>query len=146
MLNVRSLFNKTDELQSTLTTNNIDFACITETWLAEPVPMEDINLSGYICYRHDREDGRRGDGVLCDVRENVPCIVLHHLREPDIESLWLLYRANRMPRQISHIAIGIVHHAPTADSRRTISHILNCLDSISRDHPYAGLILLGDFN
>ena len=80
------------------------------------------------------------------VRENVPCTVLYHLQETDIESLWLLYRATRIPRQLSHIAIGIIYHASTADSRRTISYILNCLDSISRDHPYAGLILLGDFN
>ena len=98
MSNVRSLFSKTDELQSILTTNNIDFACVTETWLVESVPTEAINLSGYVCYRHDREDGRRGGGVLCYVRESVPCTVLHHLLEPDIESLWLLYRATKMPR------------------------------------------------
>jgi len=78
MVNVRSLFKKTDELQSTLTTNNIDLACVTETWLAEYAPTEAINLSGCICYRHDREHGRRGGDVLCYVRENVPCTVLHH--------------------------------------------------------------------
>ena len=84
--------------------------------------------------------------MLCYVRESVPCTVLHQLLEPDIESLWLLNRATKMPRQLSHIAIGIIYHAPTADSSRSILHILNCLDSTSRDHPYAGLILLGNFN
>ncbi|MFM2293543.1 MAG: hypothetical protein RIS29_3356, partial [Bacteroidota bacterium] len=126
--------------------SDLHFGCITETWLDECVPTESINISGYVCYRHDREDGRRGGGVLCYVREGVSCTVLHHLRDPDMESLWLLYRSTRMPRQLSHIVIGIIYHAPNADGRRTISHILNCLDSISREHPYAGFILLGDFN
>ena len=119
---------------------------MTETWLAESVPTEANNLSGYVCYRHDREDERRGGGVLCYVRENVPCIVLRHLRKPDIESLWLLNHATKMPRQLSHIALGIIYHAPTADSSRSIPHILNCLDSTSRDHPYVGLILFRYFN
>ena len=84
--------------------------------------------------------------MLCYVRESVPCTVLHQLLEPDIESLWLLYRATKMPCQSSHDTIGITYHAPTANSSRSISHILNCLDSISRDYPYAGLNLLRDFN
>ena len=51
-----------------------------------------------------------------------------------------------MPRRVSHIAIGIIYHAPSADSSLTLKHILSCLDYISRTHPSAGFLLLGDFN
>ena len=66
--------------------------------------------------------------------------------EPDIESLWLLYRTTKMPRQLSHITIGIIYHAPTADSSRSVLHTLIRLDSISRGYPYVGLILQEDFD
>jgi len=26
------------------------------------------------------------------------------------------------------------------------THILSCLDKVTRDHPYAGIVVLGDFN
>ena len=26
------------------------------------------------------------------------------------------------------------------------THILDCLDAVTRDHPYAGVVLVGDFN
>ena len=144
--NVRSIIDKTDELECVLTNNNIDIACITESWLTENIPTEAINIPGYVCYRHDREDGRRGGGVLCYVNTGLSCQVLDQLYDPDIESLWLLCRGTRMPRRVSHIAIGIIYHAPTASSSRATQHILSCLDSISRIHPCAGFILLGDFN
>jgi len=32
------------------------------------------------------------------------------------------------------------------DDRATTSHMLDCLDTATRDHPHAGVVLLGDFN
>jgi len=49
-----------------------------------------------------------------------------------------------MPRAVSHVVIGAVYHPPLADGRAMTSHILNCL--VIRDHPYAGVVLLGEFN
>jgi len=115
------------------------------TKLTENMPTEAIHIPGYVCYRHDREDGRRGGDVLCYVNTGLSCQVLDQLQDPDIESLWLLYRGTRMPRLVSHVAIGIVYHALTASSSRASQHILSCLDSISRIHSCAGFILLGDF-
>jgi len=37
-------------------------------------------------------------------------------------------------------------HAPAGDDRIVVSHIVNSLDTISRDHPQAGTVLIGDFN
>ena len=51
-----------------------------------------------------------------------------------------------MPRKISHIAIGVIYHTPDAGSGPMTSHIINSIDSILQQHPYAGVVLLGDFN
>jgi len=47
-----------------------------------------------------------------------------------------------MPRAVSHA----VYHQPSADDRAMTSHILDCLDTVTIDHPHAGVVLLGDFN
>ena len=46
----------------------------------------------------------------------------------------------------SHVAIGIVYRAPTADSSRTLQHTMSCLDCLIHTHSYAGVVLLGDFS
>ena len=51
-----------------------------------------------------------------------------------------------MPRQVSHIIIGIVHFPPNGDGARMVGYILDCLDKITQKHPYAGILLCGDFN
>jgi hypothetical protein len=105
-----------------------------------------VNLSGYICYRRDRQDGRRGGGVACYIRDNLPCMPLKHLEVADVESMWFLYRASKMPRLLSHIAVGVIYHPPKSESRPVIAHVLQCIDDLTRSHPNAGIILLGDFN
>jgi hypothetical protein len=68
------------------------------------------------------------------------------LEKPEFECLWLLLRRPTMPRNVSHIAIGVVYHPPDAASFPMSASILDCVDSIRRLHPSAGVIVLGDFN
>ena len=145
--NIRGGFvQKTDELEAVLRENDVDVACVTETWLKQTVPSELVNIPGYIVHRSDRKDGRRGGGVAVFVRHNLPCVRLPALETASVEMVWLLYRRPRMPRAVSHVIVGAIYHPPSADDRVTTSHILNCLDSVTRDHPYAGVVLVGDFN
>jgi len=51
-----------------------------------------------------------------------------------------------MPRQVSHILIGVIYFPSNGDGGQTIAHILSCLHIITRKHRYAGIILCGDFN
>jgi len=51
-----------------------------------------------------------------------------------------------MPRILSHLAVSAIYHPPSADDKSMTAHILNSLDTISRDHPLAGVVLIGDFN
>ena len=147
LANAQSLINKIDELEQVINQNNIDIACITETWLNKDVIS--CHIDNYTTYRNDRSDGRGGGGVLCFVRNDLPCSRLSELESSSVESLWILFRANRMPRAVSHIVVGIIYHPPnvTAEySRNVNSHILDCLDRITSVHQYTGIVLLGDFN
>jgi hypothetical protein len=51
-----------------------------------------------------------------------------------------------MRRYVSHVVVGAIYHPPDADGMAMTSHILGCLDTVARDHPQAGVVLLGDFN
>ena len=89
---------------------------------------------------------RTGGGVAALVQQDIPCQRLTSLECTDVETLWMLYRLPRMPRCLSHVVIGAVYNPPSADCRKMTTHILSCLDKVTRDHPYAGIIELGDFN
>ena len=91
-------------------------------------------------HRRDRKDGQCGGGVAVFVRHNVPCIRLPSLESANFEVVWLLYRQPRMPRVVSHVVVGAVYHPPSAND------LLECLDTVTRDHPHAGVVLIGDFN
>ena len=145
LTNIRSVTNKIEELSVVLTSNNISICCITESWLTEKISTSLIDVTGYTCYRKDR-NGRAGGGVMCYVRCDIACQRLIELEADDVESNWLLYRQKRMPRHLSHISIAIIYHPPAADSYATVTHIAERLDLLSRRHPSCGIILTGDFN
>ena len=146
MTNIRSLRYKLDELETVMTTNKIDICCVAESWLDTNIPDEAISISGYSIYRRDRGGEQRGGGVVCYVSSTWPCVRLEEFDNPDLETLWLLIRRPTMPRCVSHIVMCVVYHPPAANSRQLTSHIIKCLDSITQQHPYAGIILLGDVN
>ena len=61
-VNIRGGFSqKLDELSVVLQQNNVDVACITETWL-NPFPSRPnlTTVDGYTTYRADRTDGMAG--------------------------------------------------------------------------------------
>ena len=146
LTNVRSLRYKTDDLTAVIQANNIHICCVTETWLESGIPNETIAIDGFTCYRKDRTDGRRAGGVACYVCDDWPAVHLQSLESPDFESIWLLLRRPVMPRQMSHILVAVIYHPPAADSGRMCNHIITNIDNVLQKHPYAGVMLLGDFN
>jgi len=147
MANIRGGFTaKADELAAVLHENGVDIACVTETFLNNSVPSEVLDIPGYVVHRNDRKDGRRCGGVAVLVRHDVQCQRLISLESTDVETLWMLYRWPMMPRCLSHVVVGTVYNPPSADDRKMTTHILNCLDTATREHPHAGIVVLGDFN
>jgi len=110
-----------------LSNNNVDICCITESWLKSDVSSELINIDNYVSYRHDRADGHVGRGVLYYVRNGVDCRRLNELDDPNFEMIWLLFGASRMPRQVSHILIGVIYHPPGASDFKATTHIIDCI-------------------
>ena len=64
LANVQSIANKIDDFHTVIRSNNIDIACLTESWLNNCVPVEATEFEGHTTYRHDRQDGRQGGGVM----------------------------------------------------------------------------------
>jgi hypothetical protein len=129
-----------------LEANDIDICCITESWLTSDVLTDTVDIEGYVCYRHDRTDGRQAGGVVCYVREDQPFTLLKPVDDSDVESLWLLYRQPHMPRSMSDIIFGIVYHPPDAVNHITTTHIIDNIDAVIRKHSNAGRMIVGDFN
>jgi len=80
--------------------NCVQVVCLTESWLTADCPVELFNITGFTVYRRDRNDGRRGGGVLAYVANTLLCRRLTNLECDDVEVLWLLCRYSRMPRQV----------------------------------------------
>jgi len=60
--------------------------------------------------------------------------------------MWLLFRQNLMPREISHLLIGAVYHPPKANNAEMMDYLIGVQDTVNRDHPNLGILLCGDFN
>ena len=50
-----------------------------------------------------------------------------------------------MPRNFSHILVGVVYHSPGACELICTNHITSSIDEIMKKHPYTGVILFGNF-
>lgn len=59
-LNIRSLMPKRDEIRTLLVDSNVDFLCLSETWLHGNILTTMIEVPGYKCFRKDRAVGRGG--------------------------------------------------------------------------------------
>ena len=60
----------------------------------------------YTCERRDRVD-RGGGGILTYIRNSISYHRLSILECDEVESLWLLVRDKCMPRNFSHILVGV---------------------------------------
>lgn len=69
-LNIQSIISKTEQLEHLLTDSNIDYLCLTETWLTLNTPTSVFTVPGYNVYRRDRSKGK-GGGVLIYMKDSI---------------------------------------------------------------------------
>ena len=50
-----------------------------------------------------------------------------------------------MPRNFSHILVGVVYHPPGTCELICTNHITCSIEEIMKNLPYTGVMLLGDF-
>ena len=111
--NLRGGFcHKIDELSVILHQNQVDLACLTETWLNRSIDDSLTQIPGYLTYRLDRNDGRQGGGVVILAKQDLSCKVIDLPNPTSQEVLWLLYRHPCMPRLLTHILIGCAYFPP----------------------------------
>ena len=114
--NVRSLMNKNkrDELRQKLLDDEIDMLGLTESWTHEEVGHGEIEFSGYVCYRKDRNRSKgkeRGGGVLLYITEQVTSFMMEE-EEEETESIWV--RVGNTKK--TEMYVGVVYRSPTIDS------------------------------
>lgn len=71
-LNIRSFKSKRDQIHQLLLDSNLDFLCLTETWLNENSPSSALHVPGYKVHREDRV-GSKGGGDLIFVKDRFQC-------------------------------------------------------------------------
>lgn len=59
-INIRSIVNKTEQMEHLLSESNIDILGISESWLTHSSPSAAVNIPEYNVFRRDRETGRGG--------------------------------------------------------------------------------------
>jgi len=147
LANIRGGFaSKLDEFQVLFNENNIDIAVLTETWLHSDITSDMLYIPGYTLFRLDRHDGRQGGGVAIYVKSTTDCSLLPDQSQHNFEVLWLVYRANYMPRELTHFLVGAIYHPPKANNYDLTDYLITTMDQVTRSHPNAGTVLLGDFN
>lgn len=71
-LNIRSLVSKAEQIEHLLTDSNVDYLCLSETWLNSNTPSGVYSIPGYRIFRRDRGHGK-GGGVMIYVKERFQC-------------------------------------------------------------------------
>ena len=146
-MNAQSCIREMDEIEVILNEQQIDFACITESWAGEEVPDSALKIDNY-CFppiRWNRKD-RQGGGVVCYIHSDMPFERLSFLNSEEFEAAWIKLRPHRLPRNFCPIVIGAIYHPPNQSKQDMIQYLTSCMDSILSKHPKAGLFLIGDFN
>ena len=64
----------------------VDVIAITETWCTSCIPDGPLSLSGFNCYRRDRQDGRQHGGITCYVRDSIPAEHWPELNQPVLDT------------------------------------------------------------
>ena len=144
LMNVRSLRNKTDELHAVSSVLCTDIIAITESWLNDDTPDNEVKIPHYCTpFRQDRHD-RLGGGVCCYVHKDTSCSQLEMLTQkpPSIECLWLKFPKFKIVLAVLYIppSLSSIQYSEIRDYIIVSADI--AMDSVQDGR----LILLGDFN
>ena len=144
--------DKTTELEAMLEINNIDIACITETWLTENTKNQ-VVFNGYTSFHSVRRNVQRSSGgISIFVNEDFRLVKKLNVKVPEhIETLWISVRPNWLPRAISVIIVAGVYY-PGKDSiyapsqEDIILHLTESIHQLYQDYANPLFVVMGDFN
>lgn len=122
-------------MEHLLTDSNLDFLCLSETWLKPPTPKTVFHVSGYNVFRCDRKQVK-GGGVMIYVKEHLDCKLTENLTD----SLECVGVTIRLSAEMSFKVI-VLYRPPTAKNI-FFNHLIEILKKCDNKET----ILLGDFH
>ena len=134
-LNIRSLIGKSDQVHTLLSESNLDYLCLSETWLHLNTPTAMINIPGYACFRNDRSTDK-GGGVLIYIRETLKYHVVH--LDTPFECLALIVELS--PR--SKFNIVVLYNSPS----HNVSFYVDLQNLLKTFDSRTETVVYGDFN
>ena len=136
-LNIRSLNNKKDNLESFLKKCPYDIFSLSETWLNDNISSNLVSIPNYNFERKDRTS--HGGGVGCYILKSLHYVRRFDLENDNLECMWIELK------QINHAPyfIGIYYRKPDANllSLNLFEDQIHEVSTISNN-----LIIMGDFN
>ncbi|KAM3624257.1 uncharacterized protein V6R79_021176 [Siganus canaliculatus] len=157
LANVRSLRNKTDELQ--VNANHFheyrraSILAFTETWLSKDDDNSAMHIDGFGSpIRLDRDGvvtGKQHGGGVCFYVNPRWCSIIHVREElctPDIELLAVSCRPFYLPREFPQLFFILVYIHPRAKPTTATDHIRSTLNKLEQLSPDSPKFILGDFN
>ncbi len=156
LANLRSLANKSDELQL-LTRTNKDFLnsavlSFTETWLNGAIPDSALHLSGFQLFRADRvteSSGKTRGGGLCFYINEGWCTdvtVLKKMCCPNLEALFINCKPFYSPREFCSFILVSVYIPPDAHVSAALELLADQITHTEQRYPDSFFVILGDFN
>jgi hypothetical protein len=132
-----------EQLTADLIGYSVDVAIISESHLKLKHTDSAVNIDGYILFRRDRR-GRREGGVAVYVKRNISATEWPVPGMDTVfELLWIKTVYGNMV-----IFVGAIYHppAPIYNPDDLLDHIETAVFQITRDFPFAKIILAGDVN
>ena len=143
--NIQSLCSKLDELLVFANSAKPDIIALTESWTNDKISDQQIMIPGYSNpYRHDRSDGRKGGGVCCYVKKEIPAFLIDIPFDcpTQIENVWLRFPSLKLILAVLYVPPNL----KSEDYEQIVDFIMKMCDwstnAAGNDHP----ILAGDFN
>ena len=142
-LNIRSIYNKVDELISLISLVNFSFdaICISESWLNSNT-KDLISIPGYNAFHSLRPIGKRGGGVSIFVKESYHVKIVDNVtcNTNIIESLFL-----QLTREKQKLYVGTIYKPPQVNRELFLETFSGLFDEFSRNRRDP-VYLCGDFN
>ena len=130
---------KLDQIRLLLTSSkNIDVMFLIETFLKPSKPDSLLTIPGYTLHRKDREDAKKGGGIVAFIADHVKASRNYDLEEDCVELMWLNVHPHKSPRPI---LISGLYRLPSTD---TDSKIENAIETAYLGNQETNI--LGDFN
>ena len=140
-LNIRSIYNKIDEIRFIVTASEIDVFCLSESWLDDSIQDSEINIPGYAIERRDRN--RTGGGVVMYIKDSI-----RYKPRPDIESasrivenVWIEIESSNEGAK-SYLICCM--YRPPSSRVQYFNGILDIIEKAASDDKE--IVLLGDLN